>query len=282
MVYTHGKGALGCAPSEMQSWPLARLAADFNLCPGNTAGDSCAESLGCGLLGAEAGGKALVCIVQLTAAVGDLVRGKDTVNKAIAIALNRLPDARNLHQVGAGAKDHGRLLSEGVVMLFTVAPWDDYQPNECAGYADRRYVNDFGQERNNSLADELFEPVELRLQCLTYDDRAQVLPMMTDAIDRAGGWILDRRTVAAHALELKIELQVRALVDMYAALVGSGVDLTREAHLLLTERCVCRQHQQTRESMASILCLRLEVAFLADVVAENEWMQWVSRSAATA
>ena len=125
--------------------------------------------------------------------------------------------------------------------------------------------------------DEQAPPVELRLQCLTYDERGSVLPMLTDAIDRAGGWLLDRRTVAAHALELHIELQVRALVDMYAALVSSGVELTREAHLLLTERCMCRQHQRTRESMATIMSMRLEVAFLADLTVENNWMQWMSR-----
>ena len=278
----HGEGTLRCASCEMQGWPLAGLATDRDLCPGNAASNPRAESLGRGFLGAESGGKAFIRIAQLTATVGDLICGKDTVRKTVSIALNRLPDARDLHQVSAGAKDHGRVLSERMMMFFTVAPWDDCKPNEGAGYADRVYVSNYGLERNDTLADEFLEPLELRLQCLTYDDRAQVLPEMTDAIDRAGGRILDRRTVAAHALELKIELQVRALVDMYAALVGSGVDLTREAHLLLTERCMCRQHQQTRESMASILCIRLEVAFLADVVAENEWMQWVSRSAATA
>ena len=147
-------------------------------------------------------------------------------------------------------------------------------------WADKVSVNDTRQTPTEP--DQPQRPAELSLQCLTYDERATVLPAITDAIDRAGGWVLDRRTVAANALELKIELQLRALVDMYAALVSSGVELTRETHLLLTERCLCRQHQRTRESMASILCLRLEVAFLADVTVENSWMQWMSRSAATA
>ncbi len=124
--------------------------------------------------------------------------------------------------------------------------------------------------------------MELRLQCLTYDERATILPSIADAVDRAGGWILDRRTIAAHALELRIEVQVRALVDVYAALVSSGVELTREAHLLMTERCVCRHYQSSRLSMSSVLCIQLEVAFLADLPLEGNWMQWVSKSVATA
>lgn len=149
-------------------------------------------------------------------------------------------------------------------------------------HADRQTVNDINPERNVPQTDLSPEPVELRLQCLTYDERQNVLPLLTDAIDRAGGWLLDRRTIAAHALELHLELQVRALVDVYAALVGSGVELTRDAHLLLTERCTCRQHQPSRESMSSIMSIRLEVAFLADVTVEANWMQWMSRQTATA
>ncbi len=148
--------------------------------------------------------------------------------------------------------------------------------------ADRQTVNDNCPERNEIQADGQPEPLELRLQCLTYDERLNVLPALTDAIDRAGGWLLDRRTVAAHALELKIELQVRALVEIYAALVSSGVELTREAHLLLAERCTCRQHQPSRERMASIMSIRLEIAFLVDMTLETNWTQWVSRHTATA
>lgn len=133
-----------------------------------------------------------------------------------------------------------------------------------------------------TIASSLPEATELRLQCLTYDERATVLPAITDAVDRAGGWILDRKTMASHALELHIELQLRALVDVYAALVSSGVELTREAHLLLTERCVCRQYQKSRQSMSSILSLQLEVAFLSDVAMENGWTQWIDRCGGTA
>ena len=83
-------------------------------------------------------------------------------------------------------------------------------------------------------------------------------------------------------VELRLELQVRALVDIYAALVSSGVELTREAHLVLTERCTCRQFQPNRKSMANILSIRLEIAFLADITVEANWMQWMSRQTATA
>ena len=126
------------------------------------------------------------------------------------------------------------------------------------------------------------EAVELRLQCLTYDERAIVLPAVLEAVDKAGGWILDRKTMAAHTLELKIELQVRALIDVYAALVSSGVELTREAHLLLTERCMCRQYQTSHQGLSMILSLQLEIAFLVHLPVQSEWTQWHSKNAAMA
>lgn len=126
------------------------------------------------------------------------------------------------------------------------------------------------------------EARELRLQCLTYDERATVLPAMLEAVDRAGGWVLDRRTMAAHALELRIELQVRALIDVYAALVSSGVELTRAAHMLLTERCLCRQYQGSRESLSTLLSIQLEISFLAHLPVQNDWSQWVGKNAARA
>jgi len=131
-------------------------------------------------------------------------------------------------------------------------------------------------------AEASLEPLEVRLSSLTYDDRAAILSDLTEAIDRAGGWILERRTTSAHALELRIELQTRALIDMYAAIVGSGVELTREAHLLLAERCTCLQHLRGRDQIAAILTMRLEVTFLGDLMLHDGWMEQMLRHAATA
>lgn len=124
--------------------------------------------------------------------------------------------------------------------------------------------------------------MELRLQSLTYDDRNAILFGLTEAIDRAGGWILERRTTSAHAIDFRIELQTRALVEIYAAIVGSGVELTRAGHMLLAERCTCLQHLRTNEHVSAIIAVRLEVVFLADMMLHDGWMEQMLRHAATA
>ena len=73
------------------------------------------------------------------------------------------------------------------------------------GKADREFVNDYRPKRNEIPADAPAEapaePLELRLQCLTYDERINVLPVLTEAIDRAGapGAVLKPVRAGVHA-----------------------------------------------------------------------------------
>lgn len=153
-----------------------------------------------------------------------------------------------------------------------------------SGTADNVLVKDVGADREVMSVAEvtLGEPLELRLQSLTYEDRAEVLFALTEAIDLAGGWILEKRTISAHALELRIELQTRGLIEMYAALVGSAIELTRNAHLLLAERCTCLRHLRGRGHISAILAIRLEVAFVGDPSWQDGWIERMVREAAHA
>ncbi len=278
-AHTKGSDPLGGAAGEVQFRMLAGAAAHLDFAPANALRNAGAKCFGGGLFGTEARREAFCRAAALAVAVFHLCRSEDSMEEAIAKARDGVADPRNFHQVGAGAENHAMLQS---LCRRSVAPWDGARRQAPAAKADRDTVNDIDAERNAQQNDLQPEPVELRLQCLTYDERQNVLPALTDAIDRAGGWLLERRTVAAHALELRLELQVRALVDIYAALVSSGVELTREAHLMLTERCTCRQYQPSRKNMANILSIRLEIAFLGDITLEANWMQWMSRQTATA
>ncbi len=126
------------------------------------------------------------------------------------------------------------------------------------------------------------EQPDLHLQSLSHDSIDRVMPALTDAIDKASGWVLDRHMISASIVELRIELQFRALIEMYGALVSSGIELTRESHLLLTERCTCRHFMKTREERSTILTIRLELSFLRGLNPNPELLQLMSRATATA
>jgi hypothetical protein len=105
------------------------------------------------------------------------------------------------------------------------------------------------------------EPVQpvIRLQGFTYDNCQQLLPKLGAAIPAAGGWVLDWMPHSAHTLGLCLELQMAELPDVYGALLGSGLHLTRESHRALTERCNCNLHLRDSHDTSSYLLICLEL-----------------------
>ena len=98
-----------------------------------------------------------------------------------------------------------------------------------------------------------------------YGDRVALLPQLTKAFTQTGGWVLERRTVSATAMDFRFEIQLGAVLELYSALAGMGLELTRAAHTTLTELCICRQHRGFSTESRQVLTFRLEISFLADV-----------------
>jgi hypothetical protein len=105
----------------------------------------------------------------------------------------------------------------------------------------------------------------LAIQSFSYDERASVLPLLNETFADCGGWILDRRIISPATLEFHVEIQLRSILDLYAAILAAGVELTRSAHIALTYLCTCRQHMSTPADLGQIVLLRIEVSFLEDV-----------------
>ncbi len=105
--------------------------------------------------------------------------------------------------------------------------------------------------------------IELHGYC--YSDRVALLPRLTSVFTNCGGWVLERRTISPAAMEFRFEIQLIGVVDLYGALVGLGLELTRSAHAQLTELCIRRKHIASSPESCPVLTLRLEINFLEDV-----------------
>ena len=104
----------------------------------------------------------------------------------------------------------------------------------------------------------------LDIQGFSYEERHGLLPMLTTAFADCGGWILDRKTLSPSMMEFRLEIQLRAVVDLYASIVASGLELTRAGHLALTELCACRLHQAPTY-LNNVVTIRIEISFLDDM-----------------
>jgi len=105
----------------------------------------------------------------------------------------------------------------------------------------------------------------LDIQAFTYEQRHGLLPSLTAAFTNCGGWILDRKTLSATNMEFRVEIQLLAVLDLYAAILSTGVELTRSGHEALTELCTRRNHRRLTADLGQTVALRLELTFLDDI-----------------
>ena len=109
----------------------------------------------------------------------------------------------------------------------------------------------------------------LEIQGFSYEERHGVLPTLTSAFADCGGWILDRKTLSPSTIEFRIEIQLRAVVDLYSSILASGLELTRAGHLGLTHLCTCRKNLSASADLGQIVGIRLEVSFLEDATLQS-------------
>jgi len=105
----------------------------------------------------------------------------------------------------------------------------------------------------------------LDIQSFSYEERQGVLPTLTSAFADCGGWIVARKTLSPNTMEFRIEIQLRSILDLYASIVSSGLELTRSGHLGLTDLCTCRKNLSATADLGQVIAVRLEISFLEDV-----------------
>lgn len=105
----------------------------------------------------------------------------------------------------------------------------------------------------------------LHLDAFTYEDRGLIVPALAEGLDSCGCWVLERKTISITQLELRFDLQLRAALDLYTALIGAGLELTRGSHLALTGLCTVRNHQRRRLEPFRVVEATLAVSFLEDL-----------------
>ena len=105
----------------------------------------------------------------------------------------------------------------------------------------------------------------LDIRAFTYEQRCGLLPDLTVAFCDCGGWVLERKALSPTNMEFRVEIQLRAVLEIYAAILANGVELTRSGHDALTELCTRCKHVQHTLALDQVIAIRLEINFLEDV-----------------
>jgi hypothetical protein len=101
-------------------------------------------------------------------------------------------------------------------------------------------------------------PWALELTAVSAVEPSHLVRMVTGAILGCGGWVLTRSTTDSGRVTILFEFERQACVEIYTVLVASGIELSRSAHLRMTELCHCTRNQLT-ECGAEIASIELEI-----------------------
>ena len=105
----------------------------------------------------------------------------------------------------------------------------------------------------------------VEIQGFSYEERNGLLSALISAFGECGGWVLDRKTLSPTVMEFRIEIQLRAVIDLYASMISCGLELTRNGHVALTDLCTCRKNALTMADLGQIVSIRIEISFLEDM-----------------
>ncbi len=115
----------------------------------------------------------------------------------------------------------------------------------------------------------------LELQSYSYEQRLAVMSALTEQLARCGCWMLERKPLSLTQMEFRFELQLRGVVELYAALLSAGLELTRGSHHDITGLCMLHKHRSLAKhaalpgTLSSVVTVRLEITFLDEISAAS-------------
>jgi len=80
---------------------------------------------------------------------------------------------------------------------------------------------------------------DLRLTATCADDPQRLLRFLTGAVLGCGGWVLSRSLPGSDTVEMSFEFARAVSLEIYSVLIAAGLELSREAHISMTELCQC-------------------------------------------
>jgi hypothetical protein len=82
----------------------------------------------------------------------------------------------------------------------------------------------------------------LKLTALSADEPQRLVRFLSGVLLACGGWILTRSTQGNELAELDFEFARAACMEIYAALIASGLELSRDSHQQMAEFCHCTRN----------------------------------------
>lgn len=105
-------------------------------------------------------------------------------------------------------------------------------------------------------------PWALQMRAISTEQPSRLVKTVTGAILGCGGWMLSRSATDSGLIDMLFEFERPSCLEIYTALVASGLELGRAAHLQFTELCLCTR-LASRDCSQEIVSVDLEIQTFA-------------------
>lgn len=82
-------------------------------------------------------------------------------------------------------------------------------------------------------------PWALQMRAVSLEEPSRLVHSLTGAILACGGWVLSRGATDTGLVNMLFEFERQHCVDIYTILIASGLELSQNGHIRLTELCQC-------------------------------------------
>jgi hypothetical protein len=102
----------------------------------------------------------------------------------------------------------------------------------------------------------------------SYEDHRHIVATLVESMASCGCWMVEQRALSPTTTELRLDIQLRSVFELYSGLVCSGIELTRDSQTVMANLCTVRNQNPRKAKRRRVLSVRLEVSFLEHTVSE--------------
>ena len=110
----------------------------------------------------------------------------------------------------------------------------------------------------------LAETPVIELRGRSFDDHQEFVPALLETMASCGCWLLERRELPPNVTELRFEVLLRSVFELYSGLLSCGVELSRDSRTRMKSLCTVRDHNPHRAKRRRVLTIRLELIFVEE------------------
>jgi len=111
-------------------------------------------------------------------------------------------------------------------------------------------------------------PWALEMKAVSHVEASRLVRTLSGAILGCGGWVLSRSASDTGRVSMLFEFERQLCLEIYSAMVASGIELSQSGHIRMTELCHCTRNQ-VEDCGMEIASIDLQIQTLPHKTAQN-------------